>query len=246
MKPWLKKHWVIPRLDPNFVGHMEMVLDLYERPYDPLNPVICFDEFSGQLLADVTQALPVRPGSVRKEDYEVVRHGTFNAFLWVEPLAGYRQVTVTQRRTKVDFAHQMQNLVAAYPDVDTLWVVLDQLNTHLVTSLWHAFEPADALPISRKLRFVHTPKHASWLNMAEIEIGIARGQCLDRRLDTIECVANELGAWQTARNATGVGINWGFTVERARTKMKRLYGLEQATPDTQQRHNGPGVSVAAK
>lgn len=222
----MKKSWVIPKLDPNFVGQMELVLDLYERPYDPHNPVVCFDEFSGQLLGEVNEPLPVRPGSVAKEDYEVQRHGTFNVFLWVEPLAGERCVTVTERRTKVDFAHQMKALVQARPQADCIWVVLDNLNTHQLPSLWHAFDPETALSIAKKLRFVHTPLHASWLNMAEIEIGIARGQCLDRRLDSAEKVTSELDSWRAARNAERVKIQWGFTVEKARTKMQRLYGLQ--------------------
>ena len=206
------------------MAHMEDVLDLYAEPYDPAKPVVCFDETSTQLLGKVRPALPSRPGRPRREDYEYVRGGTRNLFLACEPLAGWRHVAVTERRTKVDFAHQMRWLAEeAYPEVDVVRVVLDNLNTHRKASLYEAFPPTQARRIARKLEFHHTPKHGSWLNMAEIEFSVLSRTCLRQRLGDEETLCWEVKALERERNETRPVIKWRFTTEDARRKLHRLY-----------------------
>ena len=206
---------------------MEDVLDLYAEPYDPERPVVCFDETSTQLLADVREPLPAAPGRPRREDYEYLRGGTRNLFLACEPLAGWRHVAVTERRTKVDFAHQMRWLVdEAYPEVPVIRLVLDNLNTHRVASLYETFPPAEARRIAKRLEFHHTPKHGSWLNMAEIEFSVLARACLKGRNADEEALQRNISACEAERNEARATINWRFTTKQARAKMCRLY------PDT--------------
>lgn len=203
---------------------MEDVLDLYGEAYDPERPVVCFDEKSLQLLAETRPPLPVAPGEPARHDYEYQRQGTANIFISVEPLAGWRQVTVTEQRTKVDFAIEMQQLVDVhFPEAKCIRVVLDNLNTHKPASLYDAFAPAEANRIRHRLELHYTPKHASWLNMAEIEISALSRQCLHRRLADKDTLKKETAAWQTQRNQDRALIQWHFTASDARTKLSRLY-----------------------
>ena len=203
---------------------MEDVLDLYAEAYDPKCPVVCFDEKPLQLLEETRQPRPVAPGRPALVDYEYRRRGTANLFMAVEPLAGRRQVAVTERRTKVDFADEMKRLVDLdYPDADRIRVVLDNLNIHKPASLYDAFPPQEARRLLRRLEFHYTPKHGSWLNMAEAELSVLSGQCLDRRIADIGTLAGEVAAWTARRNAERVGIKWGFTVHDARRKLCHLY-----------------------
>lgn len=203
---------------------MEDVLDLNAEPYDPERPKVNFDETSKQLIKETRTPLPPQAGAVAKYDYEYERNGTANLFMFVEPQAGWRHVAVTDRRTKVDFAYQMRWLVdEQYPLAKVIRVTLDNLNTHQPSSLYEAFAPEEALRILKKLEFHYTPKHASWLNMVEIEIGVLRGQCLDRRIGERDVLAAEIKAWQRQRNASGARINWKFTTQKARAKLARAY-----------------------
>jgi hypothetical protein len=203
---------------------MEDVLDLYAEPDDPLRPRVCFDECPYQLLSETRRPVPVKPGRAARYDYEYRREGTCNLFVFVQPHTGWRHVKVTDRRTKLDFAQCMKDLVDVhFPEAKVVRVVLDQLNTHTPAALYEAFEPDEARRIIRKLEFHHTPKHGSWLNMAEIELSVLANQCLDRRLPDIETVRCEVTAWQAGRNTAHAQIHWRFTAERARVKLKRLY-----------------------
>jgi len=217
---------------------MEDVLEVYTRPYDPRFPQVCMDESSKQLLAEVREPLPQRPatpthrGTIRREDYEYDREGTANLFLACEPLCGWRHVAVTARRTAVDWAHFIRDLVDVhYPEAERLVLVLDNLNTHGPASLYEAFAPAEARRIRDRLEIHYTPKHGSWLDMAEIELsGLAR-QCLDRRIATREALVGEVAAGEATRNAAQVTIDWRFTTADARIKLKHLYPtLLQAVP----------------
>ena len=213
-----------PKVSAEFVAHMEDVLDLYAEPYDSQRPVVCFDETSSQLLAETRPALPARPGIPLRQDYEYRREGTRNLFMACEPLAGWRQVAVTQRRTMQDFAHQMRWLVdEAYPEVPVVRVVLDNLNTHRTASLYETFPAAEARRIAKRLEFHYTPKHGSWLNMAEIEFSVLSRCCLKRRLADEETLQREVQALVTERNATQATINWQFNTQDARSKLHRLY-----------------------
>ena len=206
------------------MAHMEDVLDLYAEPRDPARPVVCFDETSTQLLAEVRPELPAAPGRPRRQDYEYVRGGTRNLFISVEPLAGWRHVAITERRTKVNFAHQMRWLVdEAYPEADVVRVVLDNLNTHRKASLYEAFPAEEARRIARKLEFHHTPKHGSWLNMAEIEFSVLSRSCLRQRLGDEETLCREVKALERERNENRAVIKWHFTTGDARRKLHRLY-----------------------
>ena len=213
-------------MSPDFVAHMEDVLDLYAEPYDPQRPVVCFDETSTQLLADVSEPLPAKPGRPKREDYEYRREGTRNLFLACEPLAGWRHVAVTQRRTTEDFAHEMRWLVdEAYPDVSLVRVVLDNLNTHRKALLYQTFPAGEARRIARKLEFHYTPKHGSWLNMAEIEFSIFSRSCLKKRLPDETALCREIHALELERNEAQARINWRFNILDARTKLHRLYPI---------------------
>ena len=203
---------------------MEDVLDLYAEPEDSKRPRVCFDECPYQLISEVRRPWPVKPGRPQRYDYEYQREGTCNLFMFVQPHVGWRHVTVTAQRTKLDFAQCMKDLVDLYfPDADLIRVTLDNLNTHTPAALYEAFEPAEARRIIRKLEFHHTPKHGSWLNMAEIEFSVLAGQCLDRRLPDSDTVRTEVAAWETQRNAEQAKIHWRFTADKARAKLERLY-----------------------
>ena len=206
------------------MANMEDVLDLYAEPYDPQRPVVCFDETSTQLLAETRPSLPPQPGRPLRQDYEYRREGTRNLFLACEPLAGWRQVAVTQRRTMQDFAHQMRWLVdEAYPVVR---VVLDNLNTHRAGSLYETFPAAEARRIAKRLEFHYTPKHGSWLNMAEIEFSVLSRCCLKQRLPDEDALGREVQALVRERNAARVGIKWRFKTQDARNKLHRLYPFD--------------------
>jgi hypothetical protein len=203
---------------------MEDVLDLYAEPYDPKRPVVCFDEQSLQLLEETRVARAVAPGLPALVDYEYRRKGTANLFMAVEPLAGWRKVTVTERRTRLDFAAQMKELVDIhYPDAHGIRVVLDNLNTHTPASLYEAFPADEARRLVRRLEFHYTPKHGSWLNMAEAELSVLSKQCLDRRIGDRAMLARETAAWTDARNTKHIKIAWQFTVTHARQKLAHLY-----------------------
>jgi hypothetical protein len=203
---------------------MEDVLELYAEPYDPARPVVCFDEASKELRGEVAAPIPPAPGSPAKQDYEYTRHGTANLFVIVEPLAGRRHVTVTDRRAIPDFAAQMRYLCdEMYPEAEVIRVVLDNLNTHALGSLFATYPPEEAWRLARRLEFHFTPKHASWLNMAECELSVLARQCLDRRLASKEAVAAEIAPWEAERNRAGVRLVWSFRVADARRKLPHLY-----------------------
>jgi hypothetical protein len=203
---------------------MEEVLDLYAEPYDPQCPQVCFDESPVQLVSETRHPLPVRPGQPECYDYEYKRQGTANLFLFVQPWLGWRQVNVTARRTKQDFAQQMHLLVDVYfPEPDRIRLVVDNLNTHTPAALYEAFAPAEARQITRKLELHYTPKHGSWLNRAECEFAVLSTQCLDHRIPDVGTLKREINAWQTKRNQHGKRINWQFGTDLARVKLKRLY-----------------------
>jgi len=203
---------------------MEDVLDLYAEPEDPQRPRVCFDECPYQLISETRQPLPVKPGQPARYDYEYRREGTCNLFMFVRPHTGWRHVQVTERRTKPDFAQCMKDLVDVhFPDAAVIRVVLDNLNTHTPAALYETFPAAEARRLVRKLEFHYTPKHGSWLNMAEIEFAVLAEQCLDRRLPDQHTVAAEVAAWETQRNASQATIHWRFTTDTARLKLESLY-----------------------
>lgn len=203
---------------------MEDVLDVYHGTYDEQHPLVCMDECPKQLLGQVREPLPVAPEQPRREDYEYQREGTCNLFLAFAPVQGWRTVAVTSRRTKVDWAHFMRELVDAhFPNAERITVVLDNLNTHTYASLYEAFEPAEARRIARKLELHYTPKHGSWLNMAEIELSALNRQCLQRRIVDQETMQHVTALWSERRNAVGTTVDWRFTTVDARIKLKWLY-----------------------
>ena len=203
---------------------MEDVLDVYARPHDPAAPVVCMDEKPYQLLAHARDPLPSAPGRDRKEDYEYVRHGTCSIFVWVEALAGRRRVTARHRRTRTDWATEIDHLLTVdYPDAEKIVLVMDNLNTHTLGSLYETFSPAKARVLARRLEIHYTPKHGSWLNIAEIELSALTRQCLDRRVHNLQALNTELAAWQEATNAEQRQVNWHFTTSDARTRLRHLY-----------------------
>ena len=203
---------------------MEDVLEVYQRPYNPEYPVVCMDESPKQLIGEVHPPIPIKPGSVEKIDAEYVRNGTVEIFIEVEPLAGKRHVAVTEHRTKIDWAEQMKEMLdIRYPDVKKVVLVMDNLNTHSTASFYEAFPPEEARRLAERLEIHYTPKHGSWLNIAEIELSVLQGQCLNRRISDIETMRNEVDSWQTNRNNQIKKINWQFTTDKARIKLKRLY-----------------------
>lgn len=203
---------------------MEDVLDVYHRPYDPERPVVCLDECSKQLIGEVREPLPPKPGQVAKYDSEYERKGTANVFMAVEPLAGKRTVRVTDRRTRVDWAQFVRMLlITTYPEAAKVVLVMDNLNTHSIASLYEAFDPRTARSLAERLEIHYTPKHGSWLNMAETELSVLSRQCLDRRIDSKEHMEQEIAAWEKSRNEAYTRINWRFTTADARIKLKRLY-----------------------
>ena len=206
------------------MARMEDVLDLYEQPYDPHRPVVCFDETSKQLVADKNPPIPAKPGRVERWDYEYKRNGTRNLFMFCEPLSGWRHVEVTERRTAQDFARQMKWLVdEAYPQAQVVRLTLDNLNTHKLGSLYEAFEPAEARRIAKRLELHYTPRHGSWLNMAEIELSVFSRQCLNHRIGDEQILKGEADALENERNGTAASIDWRFTTNNARVKLRRLY-----------------------
>ena len=213
-----------PEANADFVCNMEAVLDLHQQIYDEKEPVVGFDETNKQLLAETREPLPMKPGEPQRYDTEYERKGTANLFMFFEPLGNWRHVKVTERRTKIDFAHCMKDLVDDfYPDAKTIHVVLDNLNTHKLSSLYEAFPAEEAHRIARRLQFHYTPKHGSWLNMAEIELSILARQCLSRRIADKQFLMHEVEAWEVERNQSGATIDWQFTTKDARIKLKRLY-----------------------
>ena len=203
---------------------MEDVLDLYAEPYDPRRPKVNFDETSKQLIAETRQPLKIEVGQPQRYDYEYSRQGVRNLFMFVEPQTGWRLVAVTTQRTKLDFAQQMKWLVnERYPEAEIIRIVLDNLNTHTAASLYEAFAPEEARRIVKKLEFHYTPKHGSWLNMAEIELSVLQRQCLDRRIPDEATLKQEIKAWEERRNNLQATIDWRFSITDARDKLKRLY-----------------------
>jgi len=203
---------------------MEDVLDLYAEPYRPWQPVVCFDERPCQLVSDTLEPLPRKPGRAKRVDYEYERQGVCNAFMLLQPLAGWREVKVTERRTKQDFALVLRELVDVhFPHAEKIRVVLDNLNTHTPASLYEAFAPQEARRVLKKLEFHYTPKHASWLNMAEIEFSVMVGQCLKRRIGDQATLTAELAAYVQRRNEANATICWQFDIQQAHTKLGRLY-----------------------
>jgi len=213
-----------PQGNAGFVCAMEDVLEVYQRPYDPRYPQVCLDEATKQLVRETRASIEAAPGRPERHDYEYERNGTANLFMISEPLAGRRRVKVTDRRTRVDFAHVIRELVDEdYPDAEKIVLVMDNLNTHKPASLYEAFEPAEARRLLDKLEIHYTPKHGSWLDMAEIELNVLQKQCLDRRLPDKPTLIEEIAAWQQPRNNAQCKVDWRFTTEDARTKLKKLY-----------------------
>ena len=221
----MNSYWCIPKKDdPEFIAAMEDVLDVYERPYDPERPVVCMDEKPYQLLGEAREPLPMRPGDDQKTDSEYVRNGTCSIFTFVEPLGGRHHVSVRERRTATDWAEEIQYLVdVMYPQAEKIVLVMDNLNTHKPASLYKKYPASEAHRILRKLEIHYTPKHGSWLDIAEIELNVMTRQCLSRRIDNIEKLRSELSAWEAERNAAKSAINWQFRTGDARIKLASLY-----------------------
>ncbi len=213
-----------PDQNAEFVAAMEDVLEVYHRRYDARRPVVCMDETSKQLVAETRVPIPLAPGRPRCFDYEYTRNGTANLFLFTEPLKGWRRVKVTQRRTRTDWACAVKELLdVSYPEAERVVLVMDNLNTHTRGSLYEAFEPKEARRLAERLEIHYTPKHGSWLNVAETELSVLGRQCLDRRIPTIEDLESEVEAWEAERNKTTKGVDWQFTTDEARIKLRRLY-----------------------
>ena len=221
----MEKCWCIPpKADAEFVFRMEDVLELYRLPYDPRYPVVCMDEASKQLIGEVRIPLPVAEGQPVRYDSEYERLGVCNQFMFVEPLRGWRKVFVRERRTMIDWAFCIREILDVhYPDAEKVRLVLDNLNTHTGASLYEAFSPTEARHLLSCLEIHYTPKHGSWLNMAEIEIGVMNGQCLDRRIPEQQIISEEVGAWEQQRNKDEAKIRWTFTVSDARVKLVKIY-----------------------
>ena len=224
LKPWRKDMWCIPQIDGEYVARMEDVLDLYAEAPDPKRPVVCFDESPTQLIGEVRQPIPARPGQIERYDCEYRRNGTANLFVFLDAHRSWRKVKVTDRRAAEDFAACMRELSDVhYPAADRIRVVMDNLSTHSAGALYQTFPACEARRLLRRLEFHYVPKHASWLNMVEIEIGVLRSQCLDQRIATSEKLVSEAAAWERQRNASGARIKWMFTTDKARAKMGRVY-----------------------
>jgi transposase len=224
LKPWRRDMWCIPKVDGAYVACMEDVLDLYAQAPDPKRPVICFDESPTQLIGEVRQPIPAAPGQLERYDCEYRRNGTANLFVFIDAHRSWRRVKVTDQRTARDFAQCMRELVDVdYPKATLVRVVLDNLSTHSAGALYEAFPAPEAHRILQRIEFHYTPKHASWLNMVEIEIGVLRCQCLNRRIEQRSQLVAEIAAWERQRNASRARIKWMFTTERARAKLARAY-----------------------
>jgi len=224
LKPWRKDMWCIPQVDADYVARMEDVLDLYAEAPDPKRPVVCFDESPIQLIGEVRQPIPAGPGQIERYDCEYRRNGTANLFVFLDVNRPWRKVKVTERRAAEDFAACMRELTDVdYPGAERIRVVLDNLSTHSAGALYQAFPADEARRVLRRLEFHWVPKHASWLNMVEIEISVLASQCLDRRIDSYSRLVAEIAAWEKRRNAEHARVNWMFTTEKARAKMGRAY-----------------------
>jgi transposase len=224
LKPWRRKMWCIPQVDAEYVARMEDVLDLYAEAPDPQRPVVCFDESPIQLIGEVRRPIPPEPGQIERYDCEYRRNGTANLFVFLDANRAWRKVRVTERRTATDFAVCMRDLADVYyPKAERVRVVLDNLSTHSAGALYQTFPADEARRLLRRLEFHYIPKHASWLNMVEIEIGVLASQCLDRRIETFSRLVAEVAAWEKQRNAARARVNWSFTTEKARAKMGRAY-----------------------
>ena len=225
MKPHLKEQWCIPpEANAEFVAAMEDVLEVYHRPYDEKRPLVCLDETNKQLIGEMVEPIPAAPGRPERFDYEYTRNGTANLFMISEPLLGWRAVHVTERRTAVDFAEVVRWLVEeVHEEAEKVVLVMDNLNTHKIASLYEAFPPERARRIAEKLEIHHTPKHGSWLNMAEIELSVLARQCLGRRIESKEELERLVAAWEEDRNERMVEVKWQFTTADARIKLRRLY-----------------------
>jgi hypothetical protein len=225
IKPWLREQWCIPpEADAAFVCAMEDVLEVYHRPYDAKRPLVALDEASKQLVGETVAPLPAAPGQPERFDYEYVRNGTANLFMVSEPLLGWRAVQVTQRRTAKDYAEVLRWLAEdVHPDATVIVLVQDNLNTHTLASLYEAFPPEQARRLAERFEVHYTPKHGSWLNVAEIELSVLGRQCLDRRIASAEELRREVAAWEAERNERAVAVRWRFTTTEARIKLHRLY-----------------------
>jgi transposase len=224
LKPWRKDMWCIPQVDADYVARMEDVLDLYAEATDPKRPVVCFDESPIQLIGEARQPIPAKPGQIERYDCEYRRNGTANLFVFLDVNRPWRKVKVTQRRAAEDFATCMRELADVhYPEAERIRLVLDNLSTHSAGALYQTFPADEARRVLRRLEFHYVPKHASWLNMVEIEIGVLAAQCLDRRIESYTRLVAETAAWEKRRNAERARINWMFTTEKARAKMGRAY-----------------------
>ncbi len=234
LKPWRKDMWCIPKVDAAYVACMEDVLELYAEPCDPMHPVICFDESPTQLIGQVRPPVPAAPGQLERFDFEYRRNGTANLFVFLDAHRPWRKVKVTERRAAADFSACMRELTDIhFPEAEKIRVVLDNLSTHSPAALYNSFEPAEARRVLRRLEFHYTPKHASWLNMVEIEIGVLKSQCLDRRIASRQELVAEIGAWEQRRNDSAARINWMFTAQQARRKLKRAYPAPKSQRDRQ-------------
>jgi hypothetical protein len=213
-----------PEHDGEYVARMEDVLEVYRRPDDASAPVVCMDEMPVQLTKETRQSIPPGQGHPRRIDYEYERNGTANIFMFVEPLVGFRQTRVTERRTRVDWAMALRDLIdGRYADAKVIVLVMDNLNTHTLGSLYEAFPPAEARRLAQRLEIHHTPKHGSWLNIAETELSALSRQCLSRRIGTIEELTSEVAAWEGPRNEEQVHVQWSMTIDQARTKLHKVY-----------------------
>jgi len=221
----LKKRWCIPKENnAEFVARMENILELYAMPYNTNIPLVCMDEKPYQLLDDKVKPLSMSPGKEALEDYEYIRCGTCSIFVFTEPLVGWRRTEALHRRTKIDFAHQIEKLLLKdYPNAQKVRLIADNLNTHTIGSLYEAFSPSHARNLARRLEIHYTPKHGSWLNIAEIEISAMQQQCINKRISTIEALNEQLSSWSTSRNDIAKSVDWHFTAEDARGKLKHLY-----------------------
>jgi DDE superfamily endonuclease len=225
LRPHLRQQWCIPpHADAEFACAMEDVLEVYHRPYDPRYPVVGLDEVSKQLVGEARTPIPAAPGRPARVDYEYVRHGTVNLFLLTGPLAGWRYVEVTERRTAVDFAHMLRFLAEEiHPEARKVVLVLDNLNTHKLAALYQAFPPEQARRLAERFEAHYTPKHGSWLNVAEVELSVLARQCLGRRFADRASLEEAVVAWQVERNERGVGVDWQFRTKDARIRLKHLY-----------------------
>ncbi len=214
---------IAPEANAEFVAAMEKVLDVYQRPYDPALPVICMDETPRQLISETRTPIPARPGQTERHDYEYERCGVCNVFMASEPLAGRRMTKVTERKTKRDWAHFVHDIAQCHPQAKRITLVMDNLNTHSPGALYEAFPPEQAHALWERFEFVYTPKHGSWLNVAEIELNVMISQCLDRRIASMANLQEEVSAWQLRRDQMNAKVNWQFTTADARIKLKRLY-----------------------